>query len=65
MRWRCQLGTEPDIYDDTIAFYLWESWVGRDLNGDGDMSDPILGIHQIIDTQMSMVNLETWLFLVI
>lgn len=42
-----ELGTEPDIYDDTIAFYLWEHWIAMDLSGDGDQYDPIVGIHQI------------------
>ena len=35
-------GTEPDIYEDTITFYLWEGWVDLDLNGDGDQSDTIV-----------------------
>lgn len=38
-----KLGTEPDIYDGTISFYLWENWAAQDLNGDGDQSDPIVG----------------------
>ena len=58
-----QLGTEPDIYEDTITFYLWERWTGRDLNGDGDLSDPIVDTYQIAVTEMSLVGSETWLFL--
>jgi parallel beta-helix repeat protein len=44
-----KLGTEPDIYDDTITFYLWEDWVALDLNGDGDQGDPILGSFTVFD----------------
>lgn len=42
-----KLGTQPGIYNDTITFYLWEQWTGQDLNGDGDMSDPIVDTYQI------------------
>jgi hypothetical protein len=44
-----ELGTEPDIYDDTITFYLWEDWVALDLNGDGDQGDPIVGSFTVLD----------------
>jgi hypothetical protein len=41
------LGTEPDIYGDLITFYLWEHWISRDLNGDGDLDDPVVQIYHI------------------
>lgn len=58
-----QLGTEPDIYGDTITFYLWEKWIGEDLNGDGDMSDPIVDTCQITEAKRITMNLKIWLFL--
>ena len=39
-----ELGTEPDIYQGSISFYYWENWAGTDVNGDGDMNDPIIGL---------------------
>ena len=39
-----ELGTEPDIYQGQISFYYWEYWSNTDVNGDGDMNDPIIGI---------------------
>ncbi|MBI1729374.1 T9SS type A sorting domain-containing protein [Candidatus Acetothermia bacterium] len=39
-----ELGTEPDIFQGKISYYVWENWAGKDLNGDGDTSDPILGL---------------------
>lgn len=35
-------GTEPDIYGNTLTYYLWEDWAFQDLNGDGDTTDPIV-----------------------
>lgn len=58
-----QFGTEPDIYEDTITFYLWERWTGQDLNGDGDSSDPIVDTYQITVTEMSVTGPEVWFFL--
>lgn len=58
-----QLGTEPDIYKDTITFYLWERWTDQDLNCDGDLSDPIVKTYQISVTRMGIVGPEIWLFL--
>lgn len=46
-----ELGTEPDIYEDTISYYLWESWTAADLNGDGDQGDPIVSVYQIALTE--------------
>ncbi|MBU7015566.1 MAG: hypothetical protein HXS52_14205 [Theionarchaea archaeon] len=59
-----KLGTEPDIYDDTIAFYFFEHWVGRDFNGDGDQAEPIVGIHQISVKKMGTTNTAS-LFLIL
>jgi hypothetical protein len=42
-----ELGTEPDIYEDIISFYLWEIWADIDLNGDEDLGDPIVHIYRI------------------
>ncbi len=58
-----QLGTEPDIYEDTITSYLWESWTGRDINGDGDQSDSIVDTYHITVTETSLAGPEVWLFL--
>lgn len=57
-----KLGTEPDIYGVTITYYLWEHWAGRDLDGDGDWSDPIIRTYQITATEMTMTGSEMWLF---
>jgi len=43
------LGLEPSIYQDTITYYVWENWVGHDLTGDGDVSDPVVGFFRIGD----------------
>jgi hypothetical protein len=58
-----ELGTEPDIYGDTVTFYLWENWTGQDLNGDGDLSDPILGTYQITAVEKATASLEIGIFL--
>jgi hypothetical protein len=60
-----QLGTEPDIYDDTITFYLLEHWAGKDLNRDGDLSDPIVGTSRITVTKMTIAGPETCLFFIL
>jgi hypothetical protein len=60
-----QLGSEPDIYEDIITFYLWERWIGQDLNGDSDQSDPIVETYRITMTEMSIKSLEPWLFFVL
>ena len=51
-----QLGIEPDIYGDTISFYLWEEWIGLDFNGDGDLCDPIMRTYKAISTEMTLVD---------
>ena len=51
-----KLGTEPDIYEDTIAYYLWEYWIGQDLNYDGDQSDPIVDSYQIGVANMAIAG---------
>jgi len=43
------LGAEPSIYQETITYYVWESWVGCDLTGDGDVADPVVGFFRIGD----------------
>ncbi len=44
-----KLGTEPDIYENKISFYRWEKWNlrGQDVNGDGDLLDPVVDLHPI------------------
>lgn len=59
-----QLGTEPSIYGDTITFYLWEDWTEQDINGDGDLNDPIVGTHKITAREFPVLGLETALFAV-
>lgn len=60
-----QLGTEPDIYGDTVTFYLKEQWTGRDLNFDGDLSDPIVETYQIAVTEMGVAGPGVVLVLVL
>lgn len=59
-----QLGTEPDVYDDTITFYLLERWTGRDLSNDGDKTDAVVDTYQISVTRMVMAGSEIVPFLV-
>jgi hypothetical protein len=44
-------GRYPDLHKDDIAFYTYESSVGplpgTDLNGDGDMQDPVVRYYTI------------------
>ena len=47
-----KLGTEPDIYGDTITSYMYEQWVDQDLNHDGDLRDTIVDTYQIRMTEM-------------
>jgi uncharacterized repeat protein (TIGR01451 family) len=42
-----QLGFEPDIYEDLITFWVFEPRVQQDLNGDGDLEDPIVQVYRI------------------
>jgi len=60
-----ELGTEPDIYEDTITFYFWEHWTVQDLNGDGDLDDPIGGIYQIGTRELAIEISKTAKFVVI
>lgn len=39
-----QLGTEPDIFNGKISYYAWENWLNEDINGDGDMNDPVVDV---------------------
>ena len=54
-----ELGTEPDIYNDTITFYVWEHWINRDLDGDGNFNDPIVDTYQINLRDPAVENLDT------
>ena len=56
------LGTQPSIYGNTITFFLWEKWVGRDLNGDRDQSDPIVRTYSIAGAEMVAVGQGAWPF---
>lgn len=47
-----KLGTEPDIYGDTITSYMYEQWVDQDLNQDGDLRDTVVDTYQIRVTEM-------------
>ncbi len=60
-----KLGTEPDIDDDTITFYLWEMWACQDINGNGSLNDPIIGTYRIAVTEMVIVCPWVLLILVI
>ncbi|MCS7274985.1 MAG: right-handed parallel beta-helix repeat-containing protein, partial [Candidatus Bipolaricaulota bacterium] len=42
-----RVGSEPDIYDGLVAFWGYESGYGQDLNGDGDLLDPIVQTYRI------------------
>ncbi|MGD2247299.1 MAG: hypothetical protein PVF58_02760 [Candidatus Methanofastidiosia archaeon] len=56
-----KLGTEPDIYKNTISFYLWEKWTEQDFTGDKDLNDPFVKTYQITVTDATM-NPKIWLF---
>jgi hypothetical protein len=53
-----QMGTEPDIYGDTITYYLWEGWSANDINLDGDLSDPIVRTHHISRIDRALQNVR-------
>jgi hypothetical protein len=57
-----KLGTLPDIYENTISFYLWEKWAGQDSNGDKDLNDPLFNTFQITATGMA-IGREKWLLI--
>lgn len=59
-----KLGTEPSIYDNTITYYFWESWMGQDLNYDGDQNDPIVDTYQIAVATMVIAGPKTALLMV-
>lgn len=59
-----KLGTVPDVYENTISFYLWEKWAGQDSNGDKDLNDPFFKTCQIIATGMT-IGLKKWLLIVL
>jgi uncharacterized repeat protein (TIGR01451 family) len=40
-------GAEPDIFEETITYYVWEEWERLDLSDDGDKRDPIVRTHRI------------------
>lgn len=58
-----KLGLEPDIFDNTITFYLWEHWTSQDLNGDGYQSGTFVETYQIAVAKMALAGPETMLFL--
>ena len=58
-----ELGTQPGIYGNMITFYLWETWVGQDLNGDGYQSGTFVETYQIAVAKMALAGPETMLFL--
>ncbi|MBU7013544.1 MAG: S-layer family protein [Theionarchaea archaeon] len=60
-----KLGTEPDIFDGTITYYVWEHWMGKDLNGDGDLDDSVLETFEIPVDGMAVQDQETAYFLAI
>lgn len=60
-----ELGTEPDIYGDTITYYLWEHWKDQDFNCDGDMIDPIVNTCQISVEKKATAGPEALLLLVL
>ncbi|MBU6998675.1 MAG: hypothetical protein HXS41_13955 [Theionarchaea archaeon] len=60
-----KLGTEPDIFDGTITYYVWERWMGTDLNEDGDVDDSVLETFEIPAGGMAVQDQEIWSFLAI
>ena len=40
-------GLDPEIYGDIIAFYTQENLANKDLNGDGDLNDVVIGYYNI------------------
>jgi hypothetical protein len=60
-----ELGTEPDIFEDTITYYVWEHWMGKDLNEDGDLDDSVLRTYTIPAGEMAIQGQEIGSFLII
>jgi hypothetical protein len=60
-----ELGTEPDIFEDTITYYVWEHWIGKDLNEDGDLDDSVLRTYTIPAGEMAIQDQEIGSFLII
>lgn len=60
-----KLGTKPDIYENTISFSLWEHWISRDLNSDGDLGDLLMDTYQITATKTSTADLVAGLLFAI
>ena len=45
-------GAYPAIHEGTVAFTTEESWLGDDLNGDGDASDTVVRAYDIADDRI-------------
>jgi len=45
-------GAYPAIHEGTVAFTTEESWVDRDLNGDGDTNDTVVRAYDVADDRM-------------
>ena len=45
-------GTYPAIHEGRVAFTTEESWVNRDLNGDGDTDDTVVRAYDIADDRV-------------
>ncbi|MGC1123223.1 MAG: hypothetical protein WBA22_19230 [Candidatus Methanofastidiosia archaeon] len=60
-----ELGTEPDIFEDTITYYVWEHWIGKDLNEDGDLDDSVLRAYTIPAGEMAVQDQDIGSFLII
>ncbi|MGC1119938.1 MAG: hypothetical protein WBA22_02490 [Candidatus Methanofastidiosia archaeon] len=48
------LGTEPDIYKNTVSCYIWENWTDQDSNDDGNLDDPYLEVFEITASERSV-----------
>jgi parallel beta-helix repeat protein len=40
-------GCHASVYGDIISFYTNETWIGTDLNGDGDLLDEVIRYYEI------------------
>ncbi len=51
---------DPVISEGVISFFAWERYVGKDLNGDGDMTDNILAYYDISTESVTYTTEEPY-----
>lgn len=51
-------GGFPDINGNIIAFHVFERWVDRDLNGDGDVEDMVIQFYDLETDTLTNTGIE-------